>query len=165
MTLFQKVWGSSLCCLAFCKWNTLWHLLFIVHLETTTPHFFRESCISPEVISGFFFVSWTVFLTVVAAILVGPPNHALVSTEPLIFYFAIRVWTLLITLTFFYTLFLFSYLFPQILWQFFCFTHDFESKKHQYSSTGVCQESRKSMTFYTHPPITSKQITGEDVYL
>ena len=48
----------------------VWHLgcspsffkcLLIVHLETATPHVFRESCISPEVICGFFFASQTIF--------------------------------------------------------------------------------------------------------
>ena len=116
----------------------------------------------------------TIFLAVVAEILVGLPDRGLVSTEPLIFHFLIRVWTLLFVILNFLDIFLyplpvlyrFNCLFLQILWQLFCFPHDSEmSVQHWIKDVRVCRESRNLFTFYTHTLITSKTITGEDGYL
>lgn len=51
---FQKFWGSSLCCLVFCKLSFFWRLDDVIeHLQTATPLFLQRVCLSAEVICGF----------------------------------------------------------------------------------------------------------------
>lgn len=110
MTLFQKFWGLSRCCLAYCKHTVLWHwrsngfflvtpqcspfllkCLLIVDLETVTLLSCSEAYISAEGPWGFFFASLPIILAVEAKIFDGLPEHGLLSTGPL----SRRLWAVL----------------------------------------------------------------------
>lgn len=103
----QKVQFSSHHSKWLCAWRfearlcAVWHFVSgtlcgiccLLCILKQPHHIFSES---PEVICTFFLASPTVFLAVVAEILVGLRDCGLVSTEPPIFHFLIRVWTMLI---------------------------------------------------------------------
>lgn len=114
MIWFQKFWGLSRCCLAYCGQDVLWHWRSSGFLLATWPcspfFFFNIWCILKQPHHHFSVVKpvcqlksfmWfslhpELFSWQLPEPFTGLPDRGLISTESLIFHSLIRVWTLLI---------------------------------------------------------------------